>query len=209
MRASCNVRLLKFCIPRSRPQTAHAHFHTRKDTLPSPVESHTAAYKGKQRAFSCATIHWAGRNENQSENEDTRACDGALRRVIVGSSRRGPAGPRDSVFDFPVLRFLCSARRYQSGLFSAFPLRELLFQCGLLGEDGVDLVVEVFDHDLRLEVDLVIVLRAAAVFFLLPVLAHHDERRLNGRHAGEHQIEQDEGVRVECPCRQQRVDDHP
>ena len=66
----------------------------------------------------------------------------------------------------------------------------------MLGEDGVDLIVKVLNHDLRFEV--VIILRPAAVLFLLSVLAHHDERRLNGRHAGEHQIEQDEGVRVEC-----------
>ena len=33
--------------------------------------------------------------------------------------------------------------------------------------------------------------------------------RRNGRHAREHQIEQDEGVRVERLCREQRVDKHP
>ena len=32
---------------------------------------------------------------------------------------------------------------------------------------------------------------------------------MNGRHAGEHQIEQDEGVRVKRFCREQRVDQHP
>ena len=76
-------------------------------------------------------------------------------------------------------------------------LGQLFFQCGLSGQDGIDLVVKILDHDLRFEVDLIIVLCTAAVLFLLPVLAHHDERRLNGRHAREHQIEQDEGVRVE------------
>ena len=88
-------------------------------------------------------------------------------------------------------------------------LRQLFFQCGLSGQDGIDLVVKILDHDLCLEVDLIIVLCTAAVLFLLPVLAHHDERRLNGRHAREHQIGQDEGVRVERLCRQQRVDEHP
>jgi hypothetical protein len=88
-------------------------------------------------------------------------------------------------------------------------LRQLFFQCGLSGQDGIDLVVKILDHDLCLEVDLIIVLCTAAVLFLLPVLAHHDERCLNGRHAREHQIEQDEGVRVERLCRQQRVDKHP
>lgn len=88
-------------------------------------------------------------------------------------------------------------------------LRQLFFQCGLSGQDGIDLVVKILDHDLCLEVDLIIVLCTAAVLFLLPVLAHHDERCLNGRHAREHQIERDEGVRVERLCRQQRVDKHP
>ena len=76
-------------------------------------------------------------------------------------------------------------------------LLQLLFQLRLLGEDGVDLVVDVLDHDFRFEVDLVVVFRAAAVFFLLPVLAHHDQRRLNGRYAGQHQIQQNkrEGVK--------------
>ncbi len=45
-----------------------------------------------------------------------------------------------------------------------FLLDQLLFQCRLLGQDGVDFVVEVFDHDFGLEIDLVIILRAAAVF---------------------------------------------
>ena len=74
----------------------------------------------------------------------------------------------------------------------------MLFQGGLPGKDGVYFIVEILDHNFRFEIHLVIVLGTAAVLFLLPVLAHHDERRLNGRHAGEHQIEQDEGVRVEC-----------
>ena len=72
----------------------------------------------------------------------------------------------------------------------------LLFQYRLLGQDGVDFVVEVFDHDFGFKIDLIIVLRAAAILLLLPVLAHHDERRLNGRDAGENQIEQDERIRI-------------
>ena len=56
----------------------------------------------------------------------------------------------------------------RSGFFLFAFLSKMLFQCRLLGENGVYLVVEVFDHDLRLEVDAVIVLRAAAVLFLLP-----------------------------------------
>ena len=36
----------------------------------------------------------------------------------------------------------------------------------------------------------------AYAFFLLPVLAHHDEQRLNCQNAGENQVEQDERIRV-------------
>ena len=45
--------------------------------------------------------------------------------------------------------------------FSSARLLQLLFQLRLLGEDGVDLVVDVLDHDFRFEVDLVVVFRAA------------------------------------------------
>ena len=74
------------------------------------------------------------------------------------------------------------------------PSPSAVFQCGLSGQDGIDLVVEILDHDLRLEVDLIIVLCTTAVLFLLPVLAHHDERRLNGRDAGEHEVQQNERI---------------
>ena len=88
-------------------------------------------------------------------------------------------------------------------------LRQLFFQCGLSGQDGIDLVVKILDHDLCLEVDLIIVLCTAAVLFLLPVLAHHDERRLNGRDAREHEVQQNERKGVEGLGREQRVDNHP
>ena len=48
---------------------------------------------------------------------------------------------------------------------------------------GVDLVVKVFDHDLGLEIHLIIVFGSASVFFFLPVLTHHDKRSLNRRDA--------------------------
>jgi hypothetical protein len=54
----------------------------------------------------------------------------------------------------------------------------------LMGEQMVDLLVQVPDFQFRLEIDLIIVLRAQAVFGLLAVLAHHDDRRLNRSQAG-------------------------
>ena len=71
------------------------------------------------------------------------------------------------------------------------------------------LIIKILDHDLGFEIDLVIIFRAAAVLFLLPVLAHHDERRLDRRDAGQNQIQQDKRERIERICRQDRIDDHP
>ena len=48
---------------------------------------------------------------SQSESEETRACDDALQRAIVGPSRRSPAGLRCPVCNLAMLLFFCSARR--------------------------------------------------------------------------------------------------
>ena len=63
------------------------------------------------------------------------------------------------------------------------------FQCGLLGKNGIYLIVQILDHDLGLQVDFIVIFRSAAVFFLLTVLAHHNQRCLNRRHTGQHQIQ--------------------
>ena len=63
------------------------------------------------------------------------------------------------------------------------------FQCGLLGKNGIYLIVQILDHDLGLQVDFIVIFRSAAVFFLLTVLAHHDQRCLNCRHTGPYQIQ--------------------
>lgn len=47
----------------------------------------------------------AGRSGNWSENEETRTCGDALRRAIVGPSRRSPAGLRCS---FVHLKICCN-----------------------------------------------------------------------------------------------------
>ena len=67
-------------------------------------------------------------------------------------------------------------------------------------------IIKILDHDLGFEIDLVIIFRAAAILFLLPVLAHHDERRLDRRDAGQNQIQQDKWERIERICRQNRID---
>ena len=47
------------------------------------------------------------------------------------------------------------------------------------------------------QIDFIVVFGSPAVFFLLTVLAHHNERRLNSRNAGKHQINQYTRVRIE------------
>ena len=79
----------------------------------------------------------------------------------------------------------------------------------LIGQDTAHFVVDVFDQDLGLEVDFIVVFGAAAVLFLLSVLAHHDERRLNCGHAGEDKIQQNEWIWVERTRSHERIDRHP
>ena len=69
----------------------------------------------------------------------------------------------------------------------------------LPAQQVVYLLVQMADFDLRLQVHLVVVERAEPVLCLLPLLAHHDDRRLHGSEAGQQQIEQDERIDVEGP----------
>ncbi|ODN69435.1 putative neutral zinc metallopeptidase [Methylobrevis pamukkalensis] len=74
----------------------------------------------------------------------------------------------------------------------------------LFRDQVVDLLVEMSDLKFRLEIDPVVVERAQPVLLLLASLAHHDDGRLNGRKAGQQQIEQDEGIGIEPPGAGQR-----
>ena len=53
------------------------------------------------------------------------------------------------------------------------------------------------DFQLGAQVDLVIVARGDAVLLGLPVLAHHDHRRLDRRQHRQHQVEEDVGIGIE------------
>ena len=53
------------------------------------------------------------------------------------------------------------------------------------------------DLQLRLKVDLIVDLGLGAVLFVLASLAHHDDRRLHRRHAGQHQVQKDEWIGIE------------
>ena len=72
------------------------------------------------------------------------------------------------------------------GSFLGFDIPEDGF---LMAENTAGLVIKILNENLRFQVHLVVVLGPAAILFLLPVLAHHDQRRLNGGYAGEHQVQ--------------------
>src|SRR4051812_933840 len=73
----------------------------------------------------------------------------------------------------------------------------------------VDLLVEQLDLELRLGIDLVILLGLQPVDVGLAVLAHHDEGRGIGRLEGEGQGEEDERIGIPMPYPGDGVEDDP
>src|SRR6266567_6915939 len=63
--------------------------------------------------------------------------------------------------------------------------------------EPVDLVMQFGDGGLGLDVDLVVERRRQPIFLSLPVLAHHDDRRLHGGEHREQQVEEDEWIWIE------------
>src|SRR6266700_5820631 len=61
----------------------------------------------------------------------------------------------------------------------------------------VDFFVQMPNLELGFQIDFVIVLRAQTVSGFGSVLAHHDDRCLDGGETGENQIEKDERIRIE------------
>src|ERR1700694_536079 len=78
----------------------------------------------------------------------------------------------------------------------------------LAAKQVIDFFVEVSDFQLGFEIDLVIVFAAQSVPRFAPVLAHHDDRRLQGRECGENQIHQDVRIWIKCSRRQGETVDH-
>src|SRR4051812_43646901 len=66
-----------------------------------------------------------------------------------------------------------------------------------------------FYLELRLHIDLVVVLRGLAIDVLLPVLAHHDDRRGVGRLERKREIEKNERIGVPTPDRADQVGGYP
>ncbi len=60
--------------------------------------------------------------------------------------------------------------------------------------------MEVVDYKLAFEIYAIVVFGALSVLCLLPVLAHHYERCLNGGNAGKHKVEQYKGIGVKALC---------
>lgn len=79
----------------------------------------------------------------------------------------------------------------------------------LLFAQGVDLVMEQLDFELRLDVDAVVVFCVFAVDLRLPVLAHHDDGRGIGGLEGQDQVQQDKGIRVPVTEIRYEVQDGP
>src|SRR4051794_11412343 len=73
----------------------------------------------------------------------------------------------------------------------------------------VDLLMEQLYLKLRLHIDPVVILRGPAIDVLLPVLAHHDDRRGVGRLERKREIEENERVGVPTPDRADQVGGYP
>jgi hypothetical protein len=70
--------------------------------------------------------------------------------------------------------------------------------------------VEVTDLQFRFQVHFVIVLGAQTVPGLRPILAHHDDWRLNRGQAGENQIQEDERIRIKTAVEKKHgIEDDP
>src|ERR1051325_1270714 len=70
-----------------------------------------------------------------------------------------------------------------------------------------ELAGQILNLQFRAAIDVVVQLTAQAVLRVLPVLAHHNYRRLNRGQHREKQIEQDERIRVPRPGAEVDVDE--
>src|SRR5215469_17276837 len=93
-----------------------------------------------------------------------------------------------------------------------FPLpQQVLDICDAIA-DCVDLLRDPLNFRASMAVDVEIHFAANPVLLVLAVLAHHDDRRLNGGEHGKKEVEQDERIGVPGTAAQKdvndRVDDH-
>jgi hypothetical protein len=82
----------------------------------------------------------------------------------------------------------------------------------VIGEDPVQLLIQLDDLDLGLQVDLVIQAGGKTVARRLAVLGHQDDRRLQRGQHGKNEVEEDIGVGIEwfdLPCSDDAVESGP
>src|SRR5437016_7474718 len=124
-----------------------------------------------------------------------------------------PRGRASIVMDFWLSTLLCIAVR-RSELGQQLELLTLRpQQLGeVIGEDPVQLLMQLDDLDLGLQVDLVIQAGGKTVARRLAVLGHQDDRRLQRGQHGKNEIEEDIGVGIEwfdLPCPDNAVESGP
>jgi hypothetical protein len=73
----------------------------------------------------------------------------------------------------------------------------------------VELVVQGHDFDLCFEVNFIVVRGDDPVFRCVPVLTHHDDRRLHGGQHGEDQVQENEGKGIGRPGREDQIETYP
>ena len=140
----------------------------------------------KEAAEDCGTF--AFRDAAEKDRNQPIPCDQPMQ--CVDHQARSPAASRSSM----------RVELRRKGLHLVAHLDQLAMA------QLVELFVQRHDVDLRLEVDLVVVSRIDAIALRLPVLRHHDHRRLQRCDHRQDQIEENEGVGIELvAAEQQRV----
>src|SRR4029453_12248430 len=80
----------------------------------------------------------------------------------------------------------------------------------LPAQEVIDLLVQMPNLELRFQVHLVIILGPRPISRFRPILAHHDDWRLQGCEAGEDQVHENERIRIKRAGREyDGVDDDP
>jgi len=80
----------------------------------------------------------------------------------------------------------------------------------LLSQEMIDFLVQVPNLELGFEIDLVIVLRPQSIARFRPILAHHDDGRLERSQTGEDEIKENKRIRIEATVEQeQRIEHDP
>src|SRR5215471_15050623 len=84
--------------------------------------------------------------------------------------------------------------RYSSR--STVTVANQVFDVAYLVDDEVEFARECLDFGFGAAVDIEVEFAAEAVLSVLAILAHHDDRRLEGGEHGEKEVEKDEGVGI-------------